>query len=383
MNDVIFILFGATGDLAQKKILPALDSLFEKGVISPRSKVVGVSRRDWSDTDLLAHIRTTSKKAVDERFAAALEYSKVDVDVGTGYKALADRLAKHRADMPEAQTVIYLSLAPQFHAKVTRALFDAGIAERGKVKLLVEKPFGTNGPTARALNDILLARLDENDIYRIDHYLSKEAAQRVMDLSQKRSDIMSIRARIFEEKGIDGRGESYDGVGAFRDVGQNHMLEMVALALADARGGDWQAARESVLNRLVPPADTCVDFRRGQYEGYLDERGVPAGSQTETAFRVVTMLDRILITFESGKKMPSSEASLFLAYKDGSGESLDFKKGPEAYETMIAAALQGSCREFIGLGEVAALWSYTDRAHACWNQVPLEIYGKGKPFLVQ
>ncbi|HEY0908048.1 MAG TPA: hypothetical protein VGE35_01725 [Candidatus Paceibacterota bacterium] len=383
----IFILFGATGDLAQKKIFPALDVLFSGGTISSDSKVIGVSRRDWDDEAFLDHVAKTSKKAPSAKFSAALRYSKIDIGAGTGYEELASKIFQYKKEIPDAQIAVYLSLAPQFHAVVAKALFKAGIAVRGQVKLLVEKPFGTNGATARELNDVLTTGLDEADIYRIDHYLSKEAAQCLMDATDKHSDIKSIRARIFEEKGIDGRGESYDGVGAFRDVGQNHMLEMVALALVSASGGardgNWQSVRASVLSRLIPPENTCADFRRGQYDGYLAEKGVSAGSVTETAFRVVTMLDRILIILESGKKMPSSEASILVSYGDGSQESYDFKKGKEAYETMIAAALRGSHREFVGLEEVLALWSYSDRAHACWDRVPLEIYSGQKPFLVE
>jgi glucose-6-phosphate 1-dehydrogenase len=250
------------------------------------------------------------------------------------------------------------------------------------VKVLIEKPFGTDGVTARALDTFIGARLDESDIYRIDHYLSKQAAQDIMDTNRVHGNIVSIRARLLEDKGIDGRGASYDGVGAFRDVGQNHMLEMVALVLAQAQD-DWQSARESVITRLVPPENTCADFRRGQYVGYLNEKGVTAGSDTETAFRVVTMLDRVLITLESGKKMGKSEASVVVMYADGTTHIFDFRAGRDAYITMIESAIEGQKREFVGLNEVLALWNYADHVQRCWDQVPLEIYSADKPFLIE
>jgi glucose-6-phosphate 1-dehydrogenase len=388
-NDVIFVLFGATGDLAQKKILPALSALFADKSFSAQSKVVSVSRRDWDDAAFAGEVGTylgNSGVAADPAFRSALAYAKIDIDAGTGYDGLAQKISTLKKDLPQAQVVIYLSLAPQFHPKVILALFETGVLARGGAKILIEKPFGTDSKTAQELNDLLLSKLDEADIYRIDHYLGKQASQGIMDLPEKCREISSITARIFEEKGIDGRGESYDGVGAFRDVGQNHMLEMVALVLASAqcsRGGDWQEARSQVLVRLVPPANTCLDFRRGQYDGYLAEKGVRAGSQTETAFKVVTMLGRTHIALESGKKMPSSEASVSVVYKDGTTEKFHFKAGADAYQTMIRAALAGSKREFVGKDEVLALWSYADRARDCWGQVPLEIYSEKKPFLIQ
>jgi glucose-6-phosphate 1-dehydrogenase len=355
-----FVLFGATGDLAQKKILPALESLKVRG----------------ADIDIVQ---------VSRRSAVA-----VDVEAGTGYDALEKLLGTEPA-------MVYISLAPRLHPRVVEALGERGLLCRGKTKLLIEKPFGTDLSSAIALDALIWRYLDESDIYRVDHYLCKAAVQDAMDGNNDKNGkaacgpAASIRVRLFEEKGIDGRGASYDGVGAFRDVGQNHLLEMTAVALAACRlpdpkgatGGEWQAARAEILRKLVPPENTCIDFRRGQYEGYLSESGVAPGSTTETAFRVVTMVDGIHIALEAGKKMGSSEASILVSYKDGTEARFDLRAGRDAYERVIEAALQGSRREFVGREEVLALWSYADRASACWNTVPLETYGKDRPFLIQ
>lgn len=377
------MLFGATGDLAQKKILPALQAISAEGVFSVNSRIVGVSRRDWDDAGFIQHLSKSLAVPLRPDFEKKLAYAKINLDTNEGYVALADRILSLKKDMPHAEVLIYLSLAPQYHPIALQSLLKVGLVGKDSTKLLLEKPFGTSEKTAHALNDLLAQHLDERHVYRIDHYLSKAGAERMMTHVRKAQEIKSVRVLLLEEKGIDGRGESYDGVGAFRDVGQNHMLEMVAIALADTHSGDWQAARASVIRRLVPPEKTCIDFRRGQYVGYLSEKGVKPGSETETAFKVVTMLDKVLITLESGKAMNRSEASVTITYRDGRVEVFDFRSGTDAYETMIKAALVGSMKEFVGKEEVIALWNYADHAFACWDRVPLEIYSAEKPFLIE
>jgi len=382
-QDIIFILFGATGDLATKKILPALENLHIDKGFSGRSRVIAVSRREWDTTAFARFYAESRKKTVDARFTKALQYVQVDIDAGTGYDTLAHIVSDYKKDMPQAQVLIYLSLAPQYHGKVSEALSRQGVLKPGKVKVLIEKPFGTDEVSARALDALLTNLILEQDIYRVDHYLGKQAAQDIMNTPEVHTGISSIYVRLYEEKGIDGRGASYDHVGAFRDVGQNHMLEMLALTLAQPLHGDWQKAREHIIQRLVPPEKTCIDFLRGQYVGYGDEKGVKPGSQTETAFRVVTMLERVSITLESGKKMNSNEASIRITYKNGSEKIFDFRQGRDAYETVILEAIAGSKRTFVGFTEVLALWNYADHVQGCWEKVPLQIYSKEKPFLVQ
>jgi len=355
-----FVLFGATGDLAQKKILPAIARLKAQG---ENIDVIEVSRR--------------SQVAID-------------VDAGTGYEQLVAKLAT----VEPSQVAIYLSLAPKFHSKAVEALGLLGLLVRGKTKLLVEKPFGTNEVSARTLDALIQQYLDETDVYRIDHYLSKAGAQELINRFKNSGVLAEIRVRLFETRGIEGRGASYDGVGAFSDVGQNHLLEMAAVVLAGAnaaRAGtlilDWQEARARVIQELVPPESTCQNFRRGQYSGYLKEPGVRPDSQTETAFHVETMVDRVHIVLEAGKRMLQAEALIEVIYVDGTRKKIDLNAGSDAYQTMIAAALRGSRREFVGREEVFALWRYADHAAKCWDEVPLEIYGAvdgvDKPFLIQ
>lgn len=416
-----FILFGATGDLALKKIFPALDSLFKEGSIS---RVIAVSRRDWTDADFKAHLRGSSQ-GLSERFIDRVSYSRVDIDHGAGFKELAAEIQKIKTEERGIEVAAYLSLAPRHHAAVAGCLFDAGILSRGKGKLLIEKPFGTDERTAKALDGLILAKIDDSQIFRVDHYLGKDTVRAIMDIHESTPDfdklvskesVESIYVRLFETKGIEGRGASYEGVGAFRDVGQNHMLEMLAVVAAEVekgedRGKAWQTARARVFERLSPPAKTCSESRRGQYEDYSAERGASPGSQTETAFEIRTTLSSgklkgVELVLESGKKMLSSEAFVRIVFKDisgipksmtfsvqprqeivienrdGSAEAFEIPATTGAYANVLACALRGEEREFVGSKEIEALWAYADRVVGCWSKVPLEIYSEKKPFLI-
>ena len=415
----VFILFGATGDLAIKKIFPALDTLQKIASLKESSRIIAVSRRDWSDEDFRAHL-VASSTGISKNLIDRIEYLKVDIDRGTGFEDLA------RATLIDgAEPVVYLSLAPRHHAEVSRALFDSKIITKGKGKLLIEKPFGTDEKTAKYLDKFLLEKIKDSQIYRVDHYLGKDTIRAIMDLHESTGDfdkliskesVESIHVRLFETKGIDGRGASYDGVGAFRDVGQNHMLEMLAVVAAElGKGKDegkvWQEARAKVFEHLAPPAKTCDESRRAQYEGYGAEKGVSEGSQTETAFEIRTTLASgklkgVPLVLESGKRMPSTEAFVEVVFKDISGipKSMKFSVQPhqeiviinrdgtsdafeipvvaDAYTNVIRCALEGKEREFVGSREIEALWAYADRVVDCRNKVPLEIYSEKKPFLI-
>ncbi|MBX4209286.1 hypothetical protein KW799_01120 [Candidatus Parcubacteria bacterium] len=424
----IFVLFGATGDLALKKIFPALEALHKEGAFASGAKIVAVSRRDWDDRALVDFLKKNKAVSGDD-FSRLISYSKVDIEADTGYAELAASIERLRADAHGSDIVYYSALAPAFHGRVAQGLRVAGLLVRGSSeKLLIEKPFGTSEKTACELDLLLESLIDEEQIFRIDHYLGKDTVRAIMDIHERTPEfsnlisaasVRSIRVRLFEEKGIGDRGASYDGVGAFRDVGQNHMLEMLAALAAEfgekaggKTGADWQSARAAALSRLAPPARTCEMSRRGQYEGYAGEEGVRAGSTTETAFEVVTSflsgkLKGIPVTLEAGKKMGASEAFVEVSFKDipelprrmifrvqpeqevsieggeGPDSSFDVPKTRDAYGNIILAALAGSRREFVGREEIEALWSYADHVVACWGKVPLETYGEGKPFLIK
>lgn len=438
---VIFVLFGATGDLAVKKIFPALAALSAEGRLGPAHQIVAVSRREWTDADFhafLAEKEASGGAKLSADFLSCVSYARADVEEGTGFEGLATTVGKLRQAMPEAQVLYYMSLAPAHQTAAIKALRDAKLLTKASksandAKLLIEKPFGTDLKSAKALDKLLGSFLSDDQVLRVDHYLGKDTLRAIMDLRENTpgflevisaDTVASIRARIFEGKGIDGRGASYDGVGAFRDVGQNHLLEMLAVLVAElpkkaARAGftgsakfNWAKARAKALEHLAPPAKTCDLSRRGQYEGYHHEKGVPAGSQIETAFEVITSMSSgslkgVPIMLEAGKKMSRAEALIEVAFKevsglpvrmtfriqpnqdilienrDGSVDAFDIPKTRDAYGNVILAAIAGDARGFVGGEEIEALWSYADRVVACWSKVPLEIYSPAKPFLIK
>jgi glucose-6-phosphate 1-dehydrogenase len=414
----LFVVFGATGDLAQKKIFPALSALYDDGSLADGARVMGVSRREWGTHDFRTFLSTESR--VSAGFLHIVDYARVDFETNVGYTELSaqiKQLSKGR------EVLIYLSLAPRNFPTVIRALRKAKILRRGGVKLLLEKPFGTDEASACALNRLLTSFLLSSQIYRIDHYLGKSAVQAMMRVHESSSSLRSIISKdtvesvtvsLLESKGIDGRGASYDGVGAFRDVGQNHMLEVLASLLAEyprrASASAWQGARAKVLENLLPPVDTCELARRGQYEGYERERGVGAGSTTETAFEVITSFSRgelsgIPIILRAGKLMGTASASLSILFKkisglpreivfsiqpearviirsyEGGEETIGLSNSRDAYENILLDAIRGEMRHFVGAKEIQSAWRYADRVVGCWDKVPLERYSPSHPFL--
>lgn len=414
----LLIVFGATGDLAQKKIFPALSALYDDGSLSSGARVIGVSRREW-DRDGF-HTFLSTESSVSYGFLHTTEYARVDFEADTGYEELTTLVSELSSGR---EILVYLSLAPRNFPTVIRALKKVKILKRGKVKLLLEKPFGTDEASACALNRLLVSFLSPSQIYRIDHYLGKSAVQAMMRVHESspslrsiisKNTVESVTVSLFESKGIDGRGASYDGVGAFRDVGQNHMLEVLASLLAEyprrASASAWQNARAKVLENLLPPKDTCELARRGQYEGYEREKGVVADSTTETAFEVITSFSRgelsgIPIILRAGKMMGIASASLVIVFKETSGlpreilfsiqpkaqviirsrdggeEVIEIPDARDAYENILLDAIHGETRHFVGAKEIQSAWRYADRVVGCWDKVPLEKYGPSHPFL--
>lgn len=411
------VIFGATGDLAVKKLFPALSSLMSDDLLPKGARIIAVSRRDWGTSEFRAFLRESGSD-ISDRLIEHIEYADVDFDVRRGY----DRLKKVLDETANSQLLIYLSLAPRWFTPVIEDLRDADILKRGQVKLLLEKPFGTDTASAEALNSALLSFLDPAQIYRVDHYLGKETVQAIMDeheRSPKLRQILSnqtierIAVELSEAKGIEGRA-SYDSVGAFRDVGQNHLLEVLAVLVAEyprqeASAGAWQDARAKVLESLALPSATDSAARRGQYMEYPAERGVTEGSDTETAFELRTYFEEgelsdVPVTLRAGKLLPQNYAGISIFFRptgnlpaemrfeiqpvarmvmrqrDGSLASIPLPPGRDAYHNVIEDAIKGEARRFVGTKEVLAAWRYADAVLPILLAAPLEAYSIDRPF---
>ena len=305
------ILFGGTGDLVWRKLLPALFQAFRHGSLPEGGRIVGVARDDLTDDAYRALIKSRfdgvelAKRPTDDefsRFAALLFYLRMDLSNPTDYSALASTLQARTADT----VVMYLATAPGLFTTFCEQIAVAGL-NRPNVKVVLEKPLGHDLASNRAINASVRRVFDERQIFRIDHYLGKPSVQNLFALRfgnalfeplWRREDIANIQITIAEDLGIEKRGAFYDATGALRDMVQNHALQLLcAVAMEPPINAHADAIRDEklkVLRSLKPwTADTLRQHVvRGQYAAgtidgaqtaaYTQEKGVSESSQTET-----------------------------------------------------------------------------------------------------
>ncbi|HEU5150513.1 MAG TPA: glucose-6-phosphate dehydrogenase [Iamia sp.] len=285
------VLFGATGDLAAKKLFPALYEIEADGRLGP---VIGVSSSDWSDDQLHERARQSIEAKVDDvdgavldRLCGHLSYLSGDYREAATYDRLAERVGDAGVERP----LFFLAIPPSLFDDVVQGLARVGLHEHGRV--VVEKPFGRDRASAQELNDALHRAFPEESVFRIDHFLGKEGvenllvfrfANSLLEPLWNRGHIASVQITMAEDFGVGSRGKFYESVGALRDVVQNHLLQIVALLAMEppvAADADALSDEKTRLFRQVRSIDPA-DVVRGQYRGYPDDEGVHAGSDVET-----------------------------------------------------------------------------------------------------
>ena len=333
-QDQVIVLFGATGDLARRKLLPGMFHLSRVGLMPERFRIVGAARRglDAEEFRELARqaVEASGRRSVDpedwRRFADSLRFA----GVGEGFDELGAEIERAREELGgDPGVLFYLSLPPRAAAGTVEQIGELGLGRGAKV--ITEKPFGTDLASACELNARLHSVFDERCIYRIDHYIGREAVQNLLALRfangmfepvWNRNHIDHIQIDIPETLSIEMRGSFYEETGAFRDMVVTHLFQVLGFVAMEPpvslEAKPLGIEREKVFDSMSPLAP--ADVVRGQYAGYRDEDGVAADSQTETFVAVRAFVDNwrwegVPFYLRSGKRLAQKRHLLTVAFK--------------------------------------------------------------------
>ncbi|TFC29277.1 glucose-6-phosphate dehydrogenase [Cryobacterium sp. TMT2-18-3] len=311
------VIFGVTGDLSRKKLMPAVYDLANRGLLPPGFALVGFARRDWTNEDFMKvvhdsvkeYARTEFNEDVWTQLAEGIRFVPGSFDDAASFQLLKDTIAqldRERGTM--GNHAFYLSIPPKAFPQVTEQLRRSGLAEQTDGqwrRVVIEKPFGSDLQTARELNAVVESVFPPDSVFRIDHYLGKETVQNILALrfaNQLYEPIWNanyvdhVQITMAEDIGVGGRAGYYDGIGAARDVIQNHLLQLLALTAMEEPisfdAADLRTEKEKVLASVRLPDDLARGTARGQYAGgwqggekvvgFLDEDGMDPESRTET-----------------------------------------------------------------------------------------------------
>jgi glucose-6-phosphate 1-dehydrogenase len=354
---VMLVVFGASGDLAHRKLIPALYHLAYQNLLPPNFTILGFARTKYSDEEFRELAREGVKEyginGVDEHiwhwFSQGLFYQSGNYDDLDSFKKLAARVAKLEKQRPtNGSQLYYLATPPSVFEPITSLIYEVGLCRddmEGQLRVIIEKPFGHDLESARALNQHLLKLFREDQIYRIDHYLGKETVQNILvfrfgngifEPVWNRTYIDHVQITVAEALGIEDRGGYYDKSGAIRDMVQNHMMQLLALtAMEPPFAFEAEAVRDQKVNvlralRPIDPARVDEWVVRAQYgsgvsngkviPGYIHEKGVPTNSTTDSYIALKLDIDNwrwkgVPFYLRTGKAMPAKLTEINIVFR--------------------------------------------------------------------
>lgn len=454
----IFIILGGTGDLMRRKILPALFNLYKSKLLPTKFKVIGVARSELDDNSYrkyIVNILKDRKVKISEKssFVKNFHYCRADLRNLKEYQCITGEVSAIDQEWRVCSNkLFYLAIFPELYKITLQNLAKSGLTKpcgptEGWTRVLIEKPFGKNLKQTQALDALLGKLFKEVQIYRIDHYLGKDMVRNIINFRFSNNlfegiwnnkYIEKIDIRLWETIGVEERGEFYDGLGALRDVGQNHLLQVLALTcMENPASFDPEAIRTKraeLLEKLccLNKKEIINSTFRAQYEGYRKIKGVNPNSTTETYFKIKTYINSprwqgVPIFLESGKRLkearkevvvtlkhpipcllcppgisehyknqiqiswePKEEIKVFFwSKKPGKTYQLERKymgfslreikkrtQYVQEYEQLLLDAISGDQTSFVSTREVSAMWSFVDPIVVAWqkNLVPLHYY---------
>ncbi len=365
----VLVLFGVTGDLASKKLLPAIYDLANRGLLPPGFSLVGFARRDWTDADFAhvthdavkSHARTPFREDVWNQLAEGIRFVPGEFGDDAAFDHLAQTVAALDAERGTGGNyAFYLSIPPNAFPLVVQQLKRSGLSQPADWqpagqpadwraldqpwrRVVIEKPFGHDLASAQELNSMLDAVFPPHAVFRIDHYLGKETVQNLLAMRfsntlfepiWNRGYVDHVQITMAEDIGIGGRAGYYDGIGAARDVIQNHLIQLLALTAMEEplsfAAESLRAEKEKVLAAVQIPADITAGTARGQYSagwqggievrGFLEEEGIPADSATETFAALRLTIDNrrwagVPFYLRTGKRLPTRMTEIAVMFQ--------------------------------------------------------------------
>jgi glucose-6-phosphate 1-dehydrogenase len=448
---VVILILGGAGDLAQRKLLPALFDLYVQKLLPSSFRIIGLARTTRSDDEYQSLVKDAilrQKKRYDtvllDTFCERIQYVAGSFDEQESYRKLAISIQQFENELTvRTNRLFYLAVPPTHYDTIFHHLHENQLAHttaQNWSRILIEKPFGNDYNSAHALGKSLSVLFAEDQIFRIDHYLAKEAIQNILSFrfantllrnSWNKEHIQEVRIFMHESINAEARGAFYDKVGALRDVGQNHLLQILALiAMDEPESFSAEHIRENrakILSKLVPiqaeSVESCVV--RAQYAGYTSTQGVSEDSQTETFFEFKTFVDTetwrgVPFYIRAGKALKHDEVFVRIDFKKVAegpfateGNSIFLTVSPvqsmnitlnvkrpghgyhieqdtlsfawddnhrgivNAYEKVLLDCIEGDQTLFTKTDEVLASWKFISSIMDSWERAPLQTYEQG------